>query len=95
MRTPGECAKRDDSEVVCRAVITSDLVVLASPLIMGFTSALLKRGIDQFIPLIHPYIEITRRIWARMARNSKSELVFVAGADRSAEEVADELASVA
>jgi hypothetical protein len=129
VRTPGECAKRDDSEIVCRAVIGSDLVVLASPMIMGFTSALLKRGIDQFIPLIHPYIvieggemhhrarydryptfglllgagadtdaediAITERMWSRMARNAKSRLVFTAVADRSAEEVADELAAVA
>jgi hypothetical protein len=129
VKTPGECVKRDDSAIVCRAVLESDLLVLASPMIMGFTSALLKRGIDQFIPLIHPYIvieggemhhrarydryptfglllgagadtdaediAITERCWSRMARNAKSRLVFTAVADRSAEEVADELAAVA
>ena len=58
VKTPGECAKRDDSAVVCRAVIASDLVLLASPMVMGFTTALLKRAADQMIPLLHPYLVI-------------------------------------
>ena len=129
VRTPGQCSKRDDSATVCRAVLNADLVLLAAPIVMGFTTALLKRGADQMIPLIHPYfvveggevhhraryahypqmglllgadadtdaedIEITTAMWRRMARNMKSHLAFVAVADRSAEEVADELALVA
>lgn len=129
VKTPGECAKRDDSERVCRAVVASDLLVLASPMLVGFTSALLKRAADQLIPIIHPYItieggemhhrarydrypemalllssgpdtdaedlEITEKMWSRMARNMKSRLVFTAVADRTAEEVADGLAAVA
>ncbi|MDA3936978.1 MAG: NAD(P)H-dependent oxidoreductase [Actinomycetota bacterium] len=54
-KTPGECVKRDDTEQTCRAVVHSDLVVLAAPMVMGFTSALLKRMADQMIPLVHPY----------------------------------------
>jgi multimeric flavodoxin WrbA len=129
VKTPGECVKRDDSAQVCRAAIGSDLLLLASPLKMGFTSALLKRAADQMIPLIHPYfvvvggevhhraryasyplfglllgtesdtdtedIEITRSMWKRMAHNMKSRLVFTAIADRSVEEVADEIALAA
>jgi hypothetical protein len=98
-------------------------------MLVGFTSALLKRAADQLIPIIHPYItieggemhhrarydryptmalllsagpdtdaedlEITEGMWARMARNMKSRLVFTAVADRTAEEVADGLAAVA
>ena len=56
VKTPGRCVKRDDSETICRAVITSDLTVLASPVHMGFTSPLLKRAADQMISLVHPYI---------------------------------------
>jgi NADPH-dependent FMN reductase len=56
VKTPGQCAKRDDSEAVCRAVLQSDLLVLASPIVMGFTTALLKRAADQMIPLVHPYL---------------------------------------
>ena len=121
--------KRDDSATVCRAAINADLLLLASPMTMGFTTALLKRAADQMIPLIHPYlsskaarctivratriiprmalllgadagtdaedIEITTTMWGRMARNMKSRLAFTAVANRSAEEVADELALVA
>ncbi len=58
VKTPGECAKRDDSATVCRAVLDADLLLLASPMTMGFTTALLKRAADQMIPLIHPYFVV-------------------------------------
>ena len=129
VKTPGECAKHDDSAQVCRAAIHADLLVFASPIIMGFTSALLKRATDQLICLVHPYVtiehgemhhrpryahypafgllldagadaeaedlEITTAIWTRTARNLKSHIAFTEVADRSAEEVADEFATVA
>ncbi|MGD0859467.1 MAG: NAD(P)H-dependent oxidoreductase [Terracidiphilus sp.] len=129
VKTPGECVKRDDSAQVCRAAIEADLLVLASPITMGFTTALLKFAADQMIPLIHPYfviedgevhhlaryakyprlglllgagndtdaedIEITTGIWKRTARNLKSRLVFTAVANRSVQEVADELTAAA
>ncbi len=129
VKTPGECAKRDDSALVCREAVNADLLVFASPMSMGFTSALLKRAADQMIPLVHPYltieggemhhlpryahypefglllsagpdtddedIDITRTMWARMARNLKSRLVFCEVSNRTAEEVAHELATVA
>jgi len=129
VKTPGECVKRDDSATVCRAAINSDLLLLASPLTMGFTTALLKRAADQMIPLVHPYSvvdggeihhraryakypklglllgaggdsdaedrEITTEMWRRMARDLKSQLVFAAVADRTAQEVADEFVRVA
>lgn len=58
VKTPGRCAKNDDSARVCQSMISSDLVVLASPMRMGFTTALLKRAADQMIPLVHPYLLI-------------------------------------
>ena len=60
VKTPGECVLKDDGERVCRSVIRSDLTLLASPLVMGFPTALLKRMIDRLIPLIHPYIAIVQ-----------------------------------
>lgn len=129
VKTPGECAKRDDSTRICRAAMEADLLLLASPIMMGFTSALLKRTMDQMISLVHPYVEIeggemhhraryahspkfglllsagrdsddedveiTRTIWSRTARNLKTQLVFTAVTNRSAAEVADEIAFVA
>ena len=55
VKTPGECVVKDDSAEVCRAVINADLVLHASPVIVGFYSALLKKTTDKLIPLIHPY----------------------------------------
>jgi hypothetical protein len=96
---------------------------------MGFTTALLKRAVDQMIALLHPDfiieggevhhrarysrypkfglllgresdsdaedIEIATAMWARMARNMKSSMVFTAVSDRSAKEVVNEITLVA
>ncbi len=56
VKTPGQCIFEDDSHRVCHTVINSDLVLFASPIIMGYLSALLKKYMDKLIPLIHPYI---------------------------------------
>ncbi len=56
LKTPGLCTHRDDMPVIYKAVMAADLAILASPVIMGFMSALLKRANERFIPLIHPYI---------------------------------------
>lgn len=58
VKTPGECANRDDSPAMDRAVINADFVLWASPLKMGFPSELLKRANDKHLPLIHPYMEV-------------------------------------
>jgi len=90
VRTPGECSKCDDSATVCRAVLGADLLLLASPMTMGFTTALLKRAADQMIPLLHPYFvveggEIHHR--ARYAHYPVFALLLGAGPDSDAEDV--------
>jgi multimeric flavodoxin WrbA len=55
VKTPGECVIRDGMPDIYRAVINADWLLLASPLIMGFPSALMKRALDRLIPLLHPY----------------------------------------
>jgi hypothetical protein len=57
-KTPGRCAINDDAEAIFKSVINSDFVILASPLIAGFTSSVLKKITDRLIVLLHPYIEI-------------------------------------
>ncbi len=91
VKTPGECVKRDDTEQICRAVINSDLYVLASPMVMGFTTALLKRAADQIIPLVHPYIVIEggeMHHLPRYKRYPKMGLLLGADADTDAEDLA-------
>ena len=90
VKTPGECAKRDDSATVCSSMLASDLVVLSSPMVMGFTTALLKRVADQMIPLVHPYIviddgEMHHR--ARYDRYPMMGLVLGAGPDTDTEDL--------
>jgi hypothetical protein len=58
VKTPGTCVKRDDSALVCRSALESELVLLASPVRLGFTSELLKRAADQMIPLVHPFLMV-------------------------------------
>jgi multimeric flavodoxin WrbA len=61
VKTPGKCVIHDDSDIVCDKAIYSDLVIFASPLIMGFISAVLKKTMDRLIPLLHPYIEFVEK----------------------------------
>ena len=55
-RTPGECVSKDDSRIVLRSMINSEFALLASPIRMGYVTALLKTTVDKFLPLLHPYV---------------------------------------
>ena len=57
VKTPGLCIFKDDGDLLCREALNSDVIVLASPVIMGYPSALTKNALDRIIPLIHPYLE--------------------------------------
>ena len=57
VKTPGMCSTDDEGRDVCRAYINSDFVLWASPVIMGFYSALLKNVTDKFVCLVHPHGE--------------------------------------
>jgi multimeric flavodoxin WrbA len=90
VKTPGVCAKKDESASICRSVINSDLTVMASPVRMGFTTSLLKRAADQMIPLVHPYLvieggEMHHR--PRYARYPLMGLLLAPTADTDAEDL--------
>ncbi len=57
LKTPGICTIKDDAIDITRRYIASDYVILASPLIAGFPSALLKSAMDRNICLVHPHLE--------------------------------------
>jgi len=59
-KTPGICRFQDDEEEILRDMIHSELVIFASPLIMGMYSSLLKKFHDRAIPLVHPYIKVVQ-----------------------------------
>lgn len=76
--TPGRCVLRDDGEAVLRAVVGSDVVVLASPIEMGLTTALSRRMSERLLPALQPFFavvegEIHHR--ARYARPPRLALV--------------------
>ena len=58
VKNPGKCSFDDDSSIICKEYIHSDMVIFSSPVIMGFTSVVLKKANDKLIPLLLPYIEI-------------------------------------
>ena len=57
-KTPGLCSFKDDMTGVYPEMLGADIVVWASPLVMGNVSALTKKTQDRFIPLLHPYVEL-------------------------------------
>ena len=59
-KTPGICRHKDDAEIIYRAIVASDVLIMASPVIAGFVSSLLKKFNDRMIPLIHPYIRLVK-----------------------------------
>lgn len=68
VKTPGTCRVMDGSEALRRDYINSDIAIFASPIIMGFTSALLKRAHDRLIPLLHPYLQWTKHEMHHVSR---------------------------
>ncbi len=91
IKTPGECSNAvDDSRTVCREYINSDLAVFASPVVMGFTSAVLKRAHDRLIPLLQPYMEAYHgeaHHVSRYASYPDVGLLLAAGPDTDAEDI--------
>jgi multimeric flavodoxin WrbA len=71
-KTPGECSTAaDDSREVRREYINSDFVLFASPIIMGYTSALLKKPIERNLGLLLPYGAIIQEETHHPARYDK------------------------
>jgi hypothetical protein len=60
VKTPGECVAKDDTAIVRREALRSDLLLFASPVRMGFTTALLKKAVDKLIPMILPYFSLAQ-----------------------------------
>lgn len=57
VKTPGICSIKDDTIDVIGQYIAAKHVILASPLIVGFLSSLLKNTMDRNIALVHPHLE--------------------------------------
>ncbi len=71
VKTPGECFAPDRSSQVLSAMLHSDFTLWASPLVLGYPSAILKRLMDKSIPLIHPYFVVDHNEAHHRARYSR------------------------
>ena len=90
LKTPGECIVADGSRDICREYIHSDLALFASPVFMGFTSALLKKAHDKLLPLILPYFELVQNEVHHVARYDKyplTALLLEKGKDTDEEDI--------
>jgi multimeric flavodoxin WrbA len=90
VKTPGECLFADDTVAIRRQAVHSDWVIFLSPLKLGFTSALLKKVQDKFIPLVHPYIELVNNEChheKRYEKYPKIGLVYAPEADTDEEDL--------
>lgn len=88
--TPGLCGIKDELPSLYPRMLHADVVVWASPLVMGNVSALTKKVQDRFIPLLHPFIEITGGECHHRRRYDKDinmGLVVGTGSDDATEDV--------
>jgi hypothetical protein len=56
LKTPGICIHKDDGPKILKQYINSDIVILSSPIIMGFISSILKTILERFLPVLHPFL---------------------------------------
>ncbi len=56
-KTPGLCAHQDYTQEMLRLAINSDYVIHFTENSVGYATALTKKAMDKFIPLVHPYME--------------------------------------
>jgi multimeric flavodoxin WrbA len=61
VKKPGECVTIDDTDLIRREYMKADFVVYASPIILGFTSSILKQATDKMIPLLRPNITLVKK----------------------------------
>ena len=76
-KTPGECVINDDSRSIRKSYMNSQLVIFASPVIAGFTSALLKKLQDKLIPVLHPHFVYINKEVHHLARYDEYPLLGV------------------
>jgi len=57
IKTPGTCIIPDDAIGIAGKYVSSDMVILASPMVNGYFSSIMKNAIDRNIPVMHPHLE--------------------------------------
>ena len=55
--SPGQCIIKDDMHELTEKLMTSDIVVLATPLYVDNVSGIMKNFLDRLIPIVMPHFE--------------------------------------
>lgn len=76
--TPGKCVIDDDMSALLEKFISSDIVVLASPIYADNVSGLLKTFIDRLIPVGDPHWEFDQHSESRHCRRHAKPAKLVA-----------------
>ena len=90
VKTPGVCLRRDEDEILGRAILNADLTIFASPVVMGFTSSLLRRATEKILPLFLPYFKVVDgeiRHPARYSRTTEYALLLQREQDTDEEDL--------
>jgi multimeric flavodoxin WrbA len=56
-KTPGRCVIKDDMQKLLDQYMTSDIVVLASPIYVGSVTGIMKDFIDRMLPIFDPRVK--------------------------------------
>ena len=76
--TPGKCVIKDDMAELLEKVITSDVVIMATPLYVDGVTAILKVFMDRLIPLADPHFEQDENgEWRHVKRFEKYPKIIV------------------
>ncbi|BBB32623.1 iron-sulfur flavoprotein [Thermotomaculum hydrothermale] len=56
-KTPGKCIQRDEMDQLIPKFMSSDIVVLATPLYTDSVSSILKKFFERLLPIVKPHFE--------------------------------------
>jgi multimeric flavodoxin WrbA len=70
LKTPGICCFNDGMEDILKEYLAADIAILASPILMQYVSALLKRVTDRMLPLAHPFLALRENRMSHVQRYS-------------------------
>ncbi|XOF34021.1 MAG: flavodoxin family protein [Candidatus Electrothrix sp. YB6] len=55
LKTPGRCIYNDAGQYILQNIVTSDILILFSPVVFGGYSSELKKIVDRFLPIVLPF----------------------------------------
>lgn len=57
IKTPGECVIKDDVKQLLPKLVSSDIVIFATPVYVDNVTGIMKNFMDRFLPLLNPHFE--------------------------------------